>query len=82
MTEERIAHDIRPLVIPFDPEKAMVTSGIRIGTPTVTSRGMKEAEMLKIAKWIHQVISNLENEELIAEVRRDVLALTAQFPIP
>ena len=60
----------------------MVTSGIRVGTPTVTSRGMKEPEMLKIAEWIHRVISNLDDEALIAEVKEEVLALTAQFPIP
>ncbi|MCH2176764.1 MAG: serine hydroxymethyltransferase [Lentisphaeria bacterium] len=68
-------------MIPFDPEKPMVTSGIRIGTPTVTTRGMKEPEMVKIAEWIYRVISNIEDEAVIAQVRKEVEELTAKFPV-
>jgi glycine hydroxymethyltransferase len=68
--------------IPFDTKSPFVTSGIRIGTPAVTTRGMKEAEMEKIAGFIKRVLHNAESETVIAQVREEVLALTAEFPIP
>ncbi len=68
--------------IPFDKKSPFVTSGIRIGTPAVTTRGMKEAEMEKIASFIKRVLRNAEDETVIAQVREEVLALTATFPIP
>jgi len=67
--------------VPFDPAKPFVTSGIRIGTPAVTSRGMKEPEMVRIAELIDRVISNRRNEEVYAEVREDVARLCARFPL-
>jgi glycine hydroxymethyltransferase len=67
--------------IPFDPEKPFVTSGLRLGTPAVTSRGMKEGEMATIASLISRALKNHENENELASVRSDVLALTSQFPI-
>jgi len=68
--------------IPFDTKSPFVTSGIRIGTPAVTTRGMKEAEMEKIAGFIKRVVRNADNDAVLAQVREEVLALTAQFPIP
>ncbi len=68
--------------IPFDTKSPFVTSGIRIGTPAVTTRGMKEPEMEKIAGFIKRVLHNAENETVIAQVREEVLALTAKFQIP
>lgn len=68
--------------IPFDTRSAFVTSGIRIGTPAVTTRGMKEPEMEKIAGFIQRVIHNVDNAAVIAQVREEVIALTAGFPIP
>ena len=68
--------------IPFDTRSPFVTSGIRIGTPAVTSRGMKENNMVQIADFISNVLKNLEHEDKLAEVREQVLALTAQFPVP
>jgi glycine hydroxymethyltransferase len=68
--------------IPFDKKSPFVTSGIRIGTPAITTRGMKEAEMEKIAGFIKRVIRNPENDAVLAQVREEVLALTAEFPIP
>ncbi|MBN2684526.1 MAG: ribose 5-phosphate isomerase B [Pontiellaceae bacterium] len=68
--------------IPFDKKSPFVTSGIRVGTPAVTTRGMKEAEMEKIAGFIKRVIRNADNDAVLAQVREEVLALTAQFPIP
>ncbi len=69
-------------LIPFDPEKPFVTSGLRIGTPAVTTRGLKETHMKLIADWIYTVVKNIDNETIIADVRSQVKALTNQFPIP
>ncbi|MBR4674630.1 MAG: serine hydroxymethyltransferase [Victivallales bacterium] len=69
-------------MIPFDPEKPTVTSGLRIGTPAVTTRGMKELEMVEIATLITKMIENIGNESVYAEVREQVHALTARFPMP
>jgi glycine hydroxymethyltransferase len=68
--------------IPFDTKSPFVTSGIRIGSPAVTTRGMKEAEMEKTAGFIKRVLRNTDNATVIAQVREEVLALTAAFPIP
>jgi len=67
--------------IPFDPEKPFVTSGLRLGTPAVTSRGMKQPEMSAIASLISCALKNHENEAELSAVRTDVVALTSQFPI-
>ncbi|HEX9916808.1 MAG TPA: serine hydroxymethyltransferase [candidate division Zixibacteria bacterium] len=67
--------------VPFDPQKPFVTSGIRIGTPAVTTRGMKEDQMKEIANLIHQVISNLNREEVYEEVKRKVTELCKKFPL-
>ena len=68
--------------VPFETRSPFVTSGIRIGTPALTTRGMKEAEMERIAGFIKRVLRNADNETVIAQVREEVLALTAGFPIP
>ena len=65
--------------IPNDPEKPFVTSGIRVGTPAVTSRGFKEEEMKKIAKWMKDVASDFENTK--ERVAREVGELCAKFPL-
>ena len=67
--------------IPFDTEKPTITSGIRIGTPAVTTRGMKEKEMLQIATFIDIALRNADNEEVKAKVATEVKSLTAQFPL-
>jgi glycine hydroxymethyltransferase len=67
--------------VPFDPAKPLVTSGIRIGTPAVTTRGMKEAEMIQIADMIHQVIADLGNSSIEQKVADEVMALCARFPL-
>lgn len=67
--------------IPFDTRSPFVTSGIRVGTPAVTTRGMKEAELEKIADFIKRVLRNAENRNVVAQVREEVLALTAAFPL-
>ncbi|HHV61461.1 MAG TPA: serine hydroxymethyltransferase [Firmicutes bacterium] len=67
--------------IPFDPEKPFVTSGIRIGTPAVTTRGMKEGEMKEIASIISSVLDNPDSAETMDEARRKVQALCERFPL-
>src|SRR5687768_2354072 len=67
--------------IPFETKSPMVTSGIRIGTPAVTTRGMKEAEMAVIADLIDRVLSKLGDGGVEAKVRGDVQALTSRFPL-
>ena len=65
--------------IPFDPEKPFVTSGIRLGTPAITSRGFKEEEMLKIAKWIKDVAVDFENSK--ERITKEVIELCEKFPL-
>ena len=67
--------------IPNDPEKPFITSGIRLGTPAITARGMKEDESVKIAEMIIKVLENVNDDEKIAEVRNEVLKLTEKFPL-
>lgn len=67
--------------IPFDPEKPFVTSGIRIGTPALTTRGMKEEQMKLIANLIGQVLSNVEDYKVKQNVKSKVKELCQQFPL-
>jgi glycine hydroxymethyltransferase len=67
--------------VPFDKRGPMVTSGIRLGSPAVTSRGMREPEMAQIADLIDRVLSNLGASAAEAEVRSEVQELTARFPL-
>ncbi|MBT3287586.1 MAG: serine hydroxymethyltransferase [Victivallales bacterium] len=69
-------------MIPFDPESPFVTSGIRVGSPAVTTRGMKEAEMVKIAELIAKVIDHIDDESMPEKVAEEVLELTRTFPLP
>jgi glycine hydroxymethyltransferase len=67
--------------IPFDPEKPFVTSGIRIGTPALTTRGMKEPQMQLIADLINKVLSDIENEATKKEVSSNIKDLCKEFPL-
>jgi glycine hydroxymethyltransferase len=67
--------------IPKDPEKPMVTSGIRLGSPAMTTRGFKEAEAVKTANLLADVLDNPRDAANLAEVRAQVSALTQQFPV-
>ena len=68
-------------MVPFDPRKPMVTSGLRVGTPAVTTRGMKEAEMELIAEFIHRVLQDPSDLEEIGRVKGDVEILCRKFPL-
>ena len=67
--------------IPFDQHPPLVTSGIRIGTPALTSRGMKETEMVQIGAWIGQVLSDIENRQIRAQVHNEIQELVREFPL-
>jgi glycine hydroxymethyltransferase len=67
--------------VPNDPRSPFVTSGLRMGTPAITTRGFAEAECRTLAGWIADVLDDLENEEVIRRVRGQVLELCARFPV-
>ncbi len=67
--------------VPNDPRPPMVSSGLRIGTPAVTTRGMKEAEVKQLSHWIADVLDTMGDESVIERVRTQVLALCRRFPV-
>ena len=67
--------------VPNDPRSPFVTSGLRIGTPAVTRRGFGEAEVKELAGWMCDILADLDNEELIAQVREKVKAVCARYPV-
>lgn len=68
-------------MVPFDKRSPFVTSGIRIGTPALTTRGMKEAEMQTIAGIINRAISNFENEKILIDLKNEVIKFTSNYPL-
>lgn len=79
---ERACISVNRNSIPFDPLPPNVTSGIRLGTPAVTTRGLGRSEMKEIARMISRVLSNLGNDEVLAEVCQQVEGITREFPVP
>lgn len=67
--------------VPNDPRSPFVTSGLRIGSPAVTTRGFKEAEVAEMTSWMCDVLDNIEDETVIAEVKQKVLELCSRFPV-
>ena len=67
--------------VPNDPKSPFVTSGLRLGTPAITTRGFKEQETRQLTGWIADILDDLENEETIESVRQQVLELCARFPV-
>jgi glycine hydroxymethyltransferase len=67
--------------VPFETQSPFVTSGIRIGTPAVTTRGFGSDEMKKIAAWINDVVDNVENEKVLSRIRGEVLELCGKYPL-
>jgi len=67
--------------VPFDTRSPFVTSGIRIGTPASTTRGLKEAEMQQVGRWIARALKNSEDKAILAEIRQQVRDLCERFPI-
>ena len=67
--------------VPNDPQSPFVTSGVRLGTPAVTTRGFKEKEIELLSNWICDVIDNIDDESKMAEIKKNVIKLTNQYPV-
>lgn len=67
--------------VPNDPQSPFITSGLRLGTPAVTTRGFRENEIVDISNWIADILSDIENEQLIAITKKKVLELCNKFPV-
>lgn len=67
--------------VPNDPHSPFVTSGIRLGTPAVTTRGFKEEEIITLSNWIADILDDINNEQVIEDVKQQVLKLCAKFPV-
>jgi glycine hydroxymethyltransferase len=68
-------------MVPFDIRSPFVTSGIRIGTPALTTRGMKEKEMERIADIINKAISNFDNEQILSQLKNEVKEFASSYPL-
>ncbi|WCL81480.1 serine hydroxymethyltransferase [Saprospira sp. CCB-QB6] len=68
-------------MVPFDTESPMVTSGMRVGTPAVTTRGFKEADCVKTVEWIDRILSNIDDAQEIAAVKAEINAYMANYPL-
>jgi glycine hydroxymethyltransferase len=68
--------------IPNDPAPPMNPSGVRLGTPAMTTRGFEEAEAIQVADFINAVVENLGNDAAIEKIGKEVLMLCSQFPVP
>ena len=79
---DRAGITVNKNAIPFDPLPPSVASGIRIGTPAVTTRGMGASEMRQIGQWICEVVRQPEDSGLAARIRDEVRRLCADFPVP
>ena len=78
---DKAAITVNKNAVPYDDKSALVTSGIRIGTSAVTSRGMKENDMVQIAELIDRVVTKSDDAAVTASVREEVRALTSGFPL-
>ncbi|WP_348342547.1 serine hydroxymethyltransferase [Ignavibacterium sp.] len=78
---EKAGITVNKNMVPFDKRSPFVTSGIRIGTPALTTRGMKEKEMEVIADIINRAIMNFENEKILGDLKQEVKQLTSGFPL-
>jgi glycine hydroxymethyltransferase len=78
---DKVGITLNKNMIPDDTRSPMDPSGIRIGVPAVTTRGMKEREIVKISKWIKNVIENHKNEKMLKKIHKEVVKLCKKFPI-
>ena len=68
--------------VPYDPRPPFDPSGIRLGTPALTTRGLKEAEMDQVAEWIDSALTNVDNEDKLAAIKQEIVAFTKAYPLP
>jgi glycine hydroxymethyltransferase len=80
-TLEKAGITVNKNAIPFDDKPPTITSGLRIGTPAVTTRGMREEQMVLIAQYIDDALKNMNNETILTEIRQKVVKLCNEFPI-
>ena len=78
---DRIHITVNKNTIPNETEKAMVASGIRIGSPAMTTRGFKESEFIKVAQIIDKALKNKDNENILEELSKEVIELTSNYPL-
>ncbi len=81
-TLERVGMAVNKNAIPFDTRSPFVTSGIRIGTPAITTRGMKEPEMEELGKLIVNALRDPENDSVLESTKSAVESLASRFPLP
>lgn len=79
---EKAAITVNKNMIPFDPEKPFITSGIRVGTPAITARGLKEEDMVLVAKWINRAVANISNDAELAKISDEVKTFMIKHPMP
>ena len=78
----RVNITVNKNAIPFDTLPASVASGLRLGTPSITTRGFQKAETEHVASLISRTIANIGDEDKEAEIRKEVLTITAKFRVP
>ena len=79
---EAVGISVNKNMIPFDTRKPLDPSGVRIGAPALTTRGMKEAEMVKVVEFMDRAISNRDNEEELLKIKEEIVMFSLQYPVP
>ena len=79
---DKIGISVSRSTIPNDPNPPMNPSGVRFGTPAITTRGMKEEEIKKIVEWINTAIEKRDEEEILEKIKKEIKEMCLGFPIP
>jgi glycine hydroxymethyltransferase len=80
-TLDKASITVNKNAVPFDDKSPFVTSGIRVGVPAITTRGMKENDMQKVADLVDEILMNTDNEKMIGDIKKEVAVLMAKFPL-
>lgn len=80
-TLEKAGLTVNKNAVPFDTRSPFVTSGVRIGTPATTTRGLKEPEMIKVAEWMDRALNAIDDDSVLEEIRSEVKELCLRFPL-